>query len=83
MYEINLDDSAKKFLKSLDISFKTRIIKKIEQLKVNPMLGKPLCGNLKGHFKLRCGKYRAIYKIINGKLIIVVIKIGHRKNVYI
>ncbi len=42
--------------------------------------GEPLRQSLKGHRKLRVGDYRVIYRVEGGK--IVVLKIGHRKDVY-
>lgn len=82
MYSVNLDDNAVKFLKKTDKSEGKRILDKLESLKDNPELGKPLTGNFAGLWNLRIGKYRALYRILNDRLIIVVIRIGHRKNVY-
>jgi mRNA interferase RelE/StbE len=82
MYSVNLDKNAKNFLKKLDNAEQKRIIKKLTELRDNPWIGKTLTGNLAGLWKLRIGDYRAIYKIINDKLIVLVIKIGHRKNIY-
>ncbi len=82
MYSLFLKKEAKDFLKKLDKKQSKRIIKKIELLKENPYLGIPLMGNFKGLRKLRIGDYRTMYKIIDEKLIVVIIKFGHRKNIY-
>ena len=82
MYEIFFQPSAERFLKKIDNNLKERIIKKIEELSFNPRIGIPLTGNLSGLWKLRIGDYRAIYQIFEDKVIISVLKIGHRKNVY-
>ena len=82
MYQINLDKKAKNFLKKLQKNESNKITQKLEELKQNPFLGKPLTANLSGHFRLRIGKYRAIYRIFQNKLIILVLNIGHRKNIY-
>jgi mRNA interferase RelE/StbE len=82
MYEVILKPLAEKFLKKLDNSIQKQIIKKLKELKENPQLGKPLLGNLAGLWSLRVNKYRAIYQIISGRLIIEVLEIGHRKNIY-
>lgn len=52
-----------------------------KKLSRNPVeYGKALVGNLKGYFRLRIGKYRAIYKIIEDKVIVKVLAIGLRKD---
>jgi mRNA interferase RelE/StbE len=52
-----------------------------ERLLTDPVLfGHPLRQSLKGHRKLRVGDYRVIYRIDRDKIIIL--KIGHRKEVY-
>lgn len=82
MYEIIFDKSAAKFFKKLDKNLQERIGKKIGLLKNNPMLGESLIGNLSGLRRLRVGDYRIIYKIKNEQLIILILDIGHRKNIY-
>jgi len=82
MYKIIFEKQPLDFFNKLDKDFQERIGKKIEELKQNPRKGIPLIGNLAGLYKLRAGDYRIIYKIINEKLTILIIKIGHRKNVY-
>ena len=82
MYKIIFDRKALNFFKKLDKPVCERIGKKIEALKENHELGIPLLGNLSGLWKLRIGDYRVIYKIFNNELVILIIKIGHRKNVY-
>jgi len=82
VYQINFDKNVKNFFEKLDKFEQKRIIKKIEDLKENPYLGKRLAGNLFGLWKLRVEKYRVLYKIIQDKLIIMIIDMGHRKNIY-
>ena len=60
-----------------------RIKKKIEELSVN--LPNPDTTKMKGDnsfHKVRSGDYRIIYEIHDDRLVIVVVKIGHRKDVY-
>lgn len=82
MHTIILENSAEKFLKKLDKPEQIRIRNKLKELENNPQLGIPLVGNLAGLWKLRIGDYRAIYQIRNQELIILILKIGHRKNIY-
>lgn len=46
------------------------------------VFGKPLKGKLSGLWRYRVGKYRLICKIEDGRLVILVIAIGHRDGVY-
>ena len=60
-----------------------RIKKKIEELSEN--LPDPATTKLKGDnnfHKLRTGDYRIVYEIQEDRLVILVVKIGHRKDVY-
>ena len=82
MYRVTLDKNAEKSLKKLKKSEQSKILGKIKKLKENPNLGKRLSGNLFGLWKLRIDKYRIFYEIINNRLIIVILDIAHRKNVY-
>ncbi|MCH7850665.1 MAG: type II toxin-antitoxin system RelE/ParE family toxin [Nanoarchaeota archaeon] len=82
MYKIIFDLIAERFLRKLDGTERKRINKKFRELEKNPRMGKPLTGNFAGLFSLRIGKYRAIYKVYDGELLVMVIDIGHRKNIY-
>lgn len=76
--------SAMEDITSLDGSAKKVIKKAIEEkLMVDPLkFGHPLKRSLSGLFKLRVGDYRIIYQIHNDKVLVVVIKVGHRREVY-
>ena len=81
-YEVILTEETERFLKKCDKSIGKRILSKLEDLKKDPRLGKPLTGNLVGLWSLRIGDHRAIYQIRDSELIVIIIRIGHRKNVY-
>jgi mRNA interferase RelE/StbE len=68
--------------KSINYSDKRIILKNIhKKLTVGPFeYGKPLLGELKGYWRLRIGDYRAIYKIKEDIVEVLVIKIGIRRN---
>ena len=82
MHQIILESQAEKFLKNLDKHEQTRVISKLKELADNPELGKPLTANLAGLRSLRMGNYRALYEIRNQELVILVLKLGHRKDIY-
>ncbi|MCL4412855.1 MAG: type II toxin-antitoxin system RelE/ParE family toxin [Candidatus Thermoplasmatota archaeon] len=81
-YEVVLTAEAEEFLKKHDISVRRRIENKLLMLEKNPELGKPLAAILRGLRSLRIGDHRVIYHIKNAELIVLVINIGNRKNVY-
>jgi len=82
VYEILLYKNAQRFFNKLDNSIKKQILKGLNKLKNNPEFGKPLSGNLFGLRSLREGKFRILYKIEKDKLLVFVLEIGHRGNVY-
>jgi mRNA interferase RelE/StbE len=82
MYVVRLQGPAEKFLKKLDKNLQSRIMARLLSLEDNPRLGVPLTANLAGLWKLRIGDYRAIYEIRDKELIVFVLRLGHRKNVY-
>ena len=60
-----------------------KIKKKIDELSIN--LPDPAITKMKGNntfHKVRSGDYRIIYEIHDNKLVILIVKIGHRKDVY-
>ena len=59
-----------------------QIAKAIERLAIHPELGEFLKGEWKGYQKYRAGRYRIIYRIEHTQLIIYVITIDDRKDVY-
>jgi len=84
VYEVVYLDSVERDLKKLDKSIVKRILNKIEAtLAHDPKgLGKPLTGPFKGMWRYRTGDFRVIYKISDKEILILVTRIGHRKDVY-
>ena len=80
MYQIILKKHAKKFIDRLPQGEKRRVVSAIEQLPSGEDI-KPVKGH-KGLFRLRVGDYRIIYKVDNGRLIVLVIDAGNRGEIY-
>ena len=59
-----------------------RLAKTIERIAAHPELGELLKGEWSGYRKYRTGRYRIIYRIEHAKLIIYIITIDDRKDVY-
>ena len=83
-YELRLTASAKHDIRRLDKQAARRIMTKLLELAENASTTKhkALTGNLSGLFSLRVGQYRALYLLKHDKQLLVVEKIGHRRDVY-
>jgi mRNA interferase RelE/StbE len=82
---VEFSQTAEKQLKKLDVSVTNKIKKwkrKIESLDNPRAQGKALVENLKGLWRYRVGDYRIVCDIQDDRLIVLVLKIGHRSEVY-
>ena len=82
MYELVYSSNALKVLEKLEKNVQERIISALERLRIRPescdikrLVGMP-------GYRFRVGDYRVIFDIDKNELKILVLKIGHRKNVY-
>ncbi len=86
MYKLEFLKEAYEEFKKLDRSVQKIIKQKLELLAENPERLrnniKPLKGKYKGLYRLRVGNYRVIYLQDREKLIILIIRIGHRGEIY-
>jgi mRNA interferase RelE/StbE len=81
-YRVRFTREAKKKIEKLDESIKKIVQKAIDSLAQNPYKGKPLSHELAGLYSCRTSDYRIIYKNEEGQLIIIVITVGHRREIY-
>ena len=80
MYQIIIKKKAKKFIDKLPVNERKRVIAAIEQLPNGEDIKK-----LQGYhelLRLRVGDYRIIYSVDNGKLIVYVVDVGNRGDIY-
>ncbi len=83
MYKIVFAHSAEKEFLSLQKNTQELILNKIRDLEKGLFSNdKPLKGKHKGKFRKRAGDYRVIYLKENGILLITLLRIAHRKEVY-
>ena len=84
MYEIVFTKAAKKQLKKIPKQDQQKISTRIQDLSTNPRPEgmKALQGKLAQFYRVRSGNYRVMYSIEDEKLIVLVVKIAHRKVVY-
>jgi mRNA interferase RelE/StbE len=82
-YKVSIKRSAVKEIEAIpQRKERQRIIRRIGQLAEDPRPpgSKKLSGNDK--YRVRHGSYRIVYSISDDELIVVVVKVGHRKDVY-
>ncbi len=84
VYKVVYLDSIEEDLKKLDKSVVKKILSRIEAyLAQDPKgLGKPLKGDFQGYWRYRWGAYRVVYRIAEQEILIIVLRISHRKEVY-
>lgn len=68
----------------LDKSVQKRIVNAILNLKSNrrPQQFRPIVGKRIAHFRLRVGDYRALYDVYDQNKIVLILRVGHRKDIY-
>ncbi len=81
MYEIVFSDKAKKQFLKLEKDVQKRIATSLDRIKIRPeAYVTKLVGDTS--YRLRVGDYRIIMDIDKGKLIVLIIKAGYRRNIY-
>ncbi len=81
MYTVEISDYAKKQLRKLPEDVQDRVIYALDRIKIRPeayltkLVGEP-------SYKLRVGDYRVIIDLDMPKQLILITKVGHRKNIY-
>ncbi len=85
-YKIEISDIARKTLKKMDSTARKRILSYIAGVlaKIDDprLLGKALTGKFGGFWRYRTGNFGIICKIDNDNLVVLVVKVAHRKDVY-
>lgn len=82
-YKIGIKKSAQKEIRKLPDGVRGKIIQKIQELYEQPIPSSAeKIKGLNNVYRLRQGNYRIIYYVFNEKLLISVVRIRHRKEVY-
>ena len=83
MYRVKVAEEAAKFIRKQDKRVQRQIINNIRELAENP---RPQgCKKLqcyRGLYRIRSGNYRIIYQILGKRLLVVVVRVAHRKDIY-
>jgi mRNA interferase RelE/StbE len=82
-YRIEVSATAERQIRKLPRADQIRVIRVIQALATDP---RPAgCRKLSGHddvFRVRIGRYRILYSIEDRRVVIVVLKVGDRKDIY-
>lgn len=81
-YKVEIKKSAAKEIEHLHHKDMKAVLEKIESLSENPRPHDCKKLSAQEKYRVRCGNYRILYSIKDDILIIFVVKVGHRKDVY-
>lgn len=85
-WQIKLTDEARKNLKKLNKADAITIVdylkKRLASAKDPTQYGKPLRGTLSGKYRFRVGDYRVICRIEKEDITVLVLRVGHRRDIY-
>ena len=82
IYSITIKVGAAKALAKLDAPQRMRLIEVIDKLTTNPTAGSVLKGEFTGLRRIRIGDHRIVYEVQNEQLVILVVRVAHRRDVY-
>jgi mRNA interferase RelE/StbE len=82
MYRLLYTQEAKTAIDKLSLKKKRQIKEAVERIAENPEIGKYLTAELKGLVSYRSGDYRIIYRIYHKEIIVLILTMGQRKDVY-
>lgn len=82
-YEIEISRTAEKQLRKLGRRDQERIVRAIQLLAQDPLpRGARKLSGYDDVFRIRVGHYRILYSVSSRKLVIIILKVGHRRNAY-
>jgi mRNA interferase RelE/StbE len=83
LYQISIDPAAMRELKKLAPKVRQEVSDAISALATEPRPDgvRKLSGS-KNSYRIRVGEYRVLYRITDKELLILVVKVGHRRDVY-
>lgn len=82
-YRVEINPSTEKALRKIEAKFAIKIRERIRSLEENPRhKGTIKLSGEENVYRTRVGDYRILYEIHDSKILILVINIGHRREVY-
>jgi mRNA interferase RelE/StbE len=84
--KVEISRPAQKQLDDLDITLSRRIVKflrqRVEKLDDPRQIGDPLKGPLRDYWRYRVGDHRVVCLLEHDRLVVLVLRVGHRREVY-
>ena len=81
-YRVLYTEEAASRIRKLDGAVKERVRKAVIRISEHPELGKRLTGLLSDRWSYRVGDWRILYKIKKAEILILILTVGHRSQVY-
>jgi len=81
-WSVKIKSSALKEIQRLPRADRVRVVEAIDGLSKNPHAGTLLKGQFTGLRRLRVGDYRLIFEVQEKVLVVLVLRVGHRRDVY-
>ena len=81
-YSVRIKQSAARDLARIPEAEQRRIVREIDGLGEQPLKGSALKGELLGLRRVRVGNYRIVYETLDDALVVLVIRVAHRREVY-
>jgi mRNA interferase RelE/StbE len=81
-YRVSFTASAEREFDKLDFSIKARIARALDRLAVDPRAAGNVKALVGGNYRLRVGDWRVLYSVQDHVLVVLVLRIGHRREVY-
>ena len=81
-YRVRIKRSAAKALRKIDKPDRERLVRAIDRLAEEPYAGGVLKGEFAGLRRIRVGSYRIVYEAHEGELVVLVVRVSHRRDIY-
>jgi mRNA interferase RelE/StbE len=82
MYNIFYTEEARSVIDRLTPKKQRQIKDAVERIAQNPSLGKHLIQELADMWSYRSGDFRIIYRVEHRQLVVIILTVGHRKDIY-
>ena len=82
IYSVRIKRSAAKELSRVPHQARLLVVHAIDSLGEQPLAGSALKGGLRGLRRVRVGNYRIVYELLDDELVVLVVRVAHRRDAY-